>query len=293
MESLLKGDSIYGKQRTKKRLESIAFEIGKLIGELEGEDYTIQDSRANLQFIQFLAPEKSDIKVASEKKELEEMKYHGLTIKKRPGRNTWSTRYRLNGKQHYLCAKTQKEVITKLKEIFGIKEKIKNKTYTFEDWFNDWIELYKKDYVRPGTLKEYNTTKNRLSASFKEMELKKITSDDIMKEINLVEKVRAKQKTYETLKLVFDQAFKTEKIERNPVNPLTKPKYTRERGVALTNEECEMLVSKCKQYGLDVLILILYQGFRIGEALGICGEDVDFENKLIHINKSFNDRNKF
>ena len=258
-----------------------------MIGELEGEDYRVQENRQTLRFA-------SDVKMASvEKKETEEMKYHGLTIQKRPGRNTWSTRYRLNGKQYYLSGATQKEVVTKLKEVLGIKEKIKFQTYTFENWFNDWINLYKKDYVRPGTLKEYNSTRNRLSEGFKAKDINKITSDDIMSEIKNVDKIRARQKTYETLKLVFDQAFKTEKIERNPINVILKPKYTRERGVALTKDECDKFVNKCKEYGLYVLILILYQGYRTGEALGICGEDIDLENKIISINKSFNDRNNF
>ena len=246
-----------------------------------------------MNIIKFSASEKNDIKVASVNKETEEMKYHGLTIKKRPGCKTWSTRYRLNGKQYYLCGKTQNEVIKKLKEIFGIKEKIKNKIYTFEDWFIDWVNLYKRDYVKPSTIKQYNSSVNRLSDEFKQKELTKIAADDIARELRAVSEARTKQKVFEVIKQLFDQALISDKIERNPTLAIQKPKYVRDRGVALDSHQYNKFVEVCKKYNNVALQLILFQGLRLGEALGICGEDVDLNNRRIKINKSFSQLGEF
>ena len=52
------------------------------------------------------APESEQIKLIAGG---DEMKYRGITIIKRKDCNTWCARYRRNGKQFYISAKTQQD----------------------------------------------------------------------------------------------------------------------------------------------------------------------------------------
>lgn len=276
-------------------MEQIALLIGELLGRLDCENDITDEKRASFKILQLTNREslESDIQNAKTTKENEVMKYHGLTIKHMPGCKNWSTRYRMNGKQYYISAKTQNELIKILKERLNIREKIKQKLYTFEDWFNDWLNLYKIGYVKNETIKQFKSTFNHLSKEFVEFDLTKISSDMIAREIKPIEQARTKQKVYEMLKQTFDQAVISSKLDKNPILAVPKPKYIRDRGVSLNSTQYKEFVKACINQGNDTLLLILYEGLRIGEALGICGEDVDFENNTLNINKSFSQDGEF
>ena len=65
------------------------------------------------------------------------MKIQGITIHKNKKCNTWFTRYRKDGKQYYISAKTQKECYNLLKEQLNIikKERKGKAEYTFDSWY--------------------------------------------------------------------------------------------------------------------------------------------------------------
>ena len=110
--------------------------------------------------IQFKKPEEN-LKKSTTTKGVDEMKIQGITIHKNKSCNTWYTRYRKDGKQIYLSAKTQKECYEKLKKELNIIKKQKPTTYTLQSWYNKWLELFKIGKVRKTTLRDYsNITKH-------------------------------------------------------------------------------------------------------------------------------------
>ncbi len=228
------------------------------------------------------------------------MKYQGISIIKHKNCNTWYARYRQNGKQFYVSAKTQLECYNILKQ--AIKQKVKQElkklpakeepkqTITFIEWFNKWLELYKKD-VKEATRRVYKTLLTH-TKNINSKDINQVTSIDIMQEINSVKGERTKQKLYEFLNSIFVKAEQNELINKNPLKIIDKPKHKKVNGLAFSNEDELKLIEILNNQHLDMYLLCLYQGLRKGEALALTINDIDFKEKTININKSLNEKNK-
>ena len=230
------------------------------------------------------------------------MKYQGKTIHKTKN-NTWYTRFRANGKQYYLSAKTQKDCYNKLKNaikkvnielIASPQLEREHKGQTFLEWYNQWLDLYKVGKVKDTTINDYESSIKNLSEEIKNKEIKKITIIDVLDNLNKIKAERQRQKVYELLKMIFDKAVDNEILEKNIVALIDRPKHKKQNGRPLTIAEEQILIEKCKQikYG-DFYLVALYQGLRKGECLGITNEDIDFINNTLTINKAIDRHNKF
>lgn len=258
------------------------------------------------QMLENLIENKSSMPVQFEiiEKEEQEMKFRGITIKKHKSCKTWYARYRENGKQHYLSAKTQQECYDKLKitlkkieqkQLKLLKEpkqrEIKEpKVMSFNEWYIKWLELYKRE-VKSRTLKDYECSMNYLKTIFNKP-MNKITSIEILECINKINFKRRKQLVYELLKSLFDKAFKNEIIQKNIMLVIDKPKHIKTNGSALSNEDETKLENILIENNADMFLICLYQGLRRGEMLALTIEDINFEKKTLRINKSLNQNNK-
>ena len=80
-----------------------------------------------------------------------EMTYKGIKIHKTKNCATWYTRFRKNGKQHYISARTQKECLELLKKRLNEKDEFDYNTTTLTEWITIWLNTYKKNKVREST----------------------------------------------------------------------------------------------------------------------------------------------
>jgi len=228
------------------------------------------------------------------------MKFQGKTIQKNKNSDTWYTRYRLNGKQYYISAKTQKDCYNKLKKALNIADKQiisipaikKENTLTLIEWYNQWLMLYKSKR-KESTIRGYKTSLNNLKPIL-DKNIKLITIEDVLNILNSNNAERQKQKDYELLNSLFKKALDHEKIDKNIMTKIDKPEHIKKNGKALTHNEEEKFINECKKikYG-DFYLVALYQGLRKGECLGITGKDIDFENNTLNIDKAINIHNKF
>lgn len=223
-----------------------------------------------------------------------EMKFQGKTIHKNKNCKTWYTRYRdENGKQHYISGKTQKEVLQELKSQLNYVKKEKKKVLTLQDWYNQWLELFKIGKVEETTLKTYRTIMKNVDQKLLNKDIKKITSLEIINNLEKIKFSRAKQTLYEFLKSIFSKALDLGLINKNIILAIDKPKHTKVHGTALTNKEQQQLINACmkEEYG-DIFLITLYQGLRIGETLALTGQSINLETKELTINHSFKQSGK-
>lgn len=226
------------------------------------------------------------------------MKYQGISILKRPHCNTWYARYRSGGKQFYVSARTQQECYNKLKLALKNKNKqllllenTQQTKLTFADWYQEWLETFKFN-MSDSTKRDYRSSYNKLSDLY-ELDINQITNIDIIKVLNKIEKSRTKQKVYELLDMIFKKALLSEKIIKNPMLAVEKPKHVRKNGDAFETEEEMQFIKNCKNLNLDLFLVGLYQGLRHGELLAITDKDIDFEKRTLDINKSLTQNGKF
>lgn len=229
------------------------------------------------------------------------MKYQGKTIHKNKNAETWYTRYRVNGKQYYISAKTQKECYDKLKKALKQSNiailttptrELTKKDITLVEWYEKWLRLYKQDN-KIETIRDYNNLLKNVE-HLKNKEIQAITIEDILTALNKMTAERQKQKVYQLLNMMFKKALDNDVITKNIMTRIDKPKHIKESGDALSHEQEDKFITACQncKYG-DLYLVALYQGLRKGEILGITDKDIDFENNTLTINKAINKYNKF
>ncbi len=93
-----------------------------------------------------------------------------------------------------------------------------------------------------------------------------------------------------TIKNMFRIAHRRNQTKRNPTKFVKKPQEPPGRVRYLSKDEIPLLLKECKKnpYLYLFVIIALNTGMRKGEILGLKWEDIDFENNLIHLEKTKN-----
>lgn len=177
-------------------------------------------------------------------------------------------------------------------------------TMTVDDWFNFWIDNYKKGIVRYNTEKNYrNRYQNSIKSKIGNMSLNEVRHLDCQNIINkMFENCTYSRGTIEltaiTLHAIFKGAVENELIIKNPANnlKLREEIEIQEKRVLTVSEE-RILLEYCKNsLYYNMFSIILETGLRCGEAGGLQWSDIDFENKCLKVERALHyrgDKNEF
>ncbi len=168
----------------------------------------------------------------------------------------------------------------------------------WQEWLDECLKQMKLVY-RPSTLFTYKTAIAKwVGNHWDGKEIKTITKMDIHTLIH--DKMATQGATMQTrksllkmIKRVFQMAMDAGQIDRNPAQGMTVRVPEPEKKV-LTNKEVEIFLSAAKDTKhrfYPVWILALFTGCRSGELLALKWVDIDFESKIISINKAWNSKN--
>lgn len=94
---------------------------------------------------------------------------------------------------------------------------------------------------------------------------------------------------YSTLKLIFAYATKLGYIESNPTDKVDSPKLVRHKVDALTNAQAKAFIEEIEKLPLKqytMYLLMLTTGIRRGECFGLQWRDIDFESRLLHVERN-------
>ncbi|NOV01377.1 site-specific integrase [Paenibacillus planticolens] len=184
---------------------------------------------------------------------------------------------------------------------FGFAE---NGNETVENYFKDWLEIYKKPNVKPitYTVQERNVRLNILPR-WGNYRLKDLTRSEYQKWINELRGHYSEgtaRRIHSIMSSAMHDAVHEFMIMReNPIQRVKIPKeinkvdkvsfFTREQlGKFLTASNTPVKNAKYQasiQY-YALFTLLARTGIRIGEALALTWDDIDFTNKTIHIEKT-------
>lgn len=220
----------------------------------------------------------------------EMIKYKNKTIKKRADNRWWTRYYDKEGKQHSVYGKTRNECLNRLKEALR-QNKNDNAnitpSITLGEWIKKWLELYKVGKVKPSTLEQMQRYLKEIKAPLSNIPLKKLTSINLQEFLNGIDKLRKREKLFEFLKDALTKAKKNKLISEDLFDGVDKPKHNKKQSRALTHEEEARFVEACKMSNQgNLFLLCLYQGLRLGEALALTYDDIDFTAKTLTVNKS-------
>ena len=209
------------------------------------------------------------------------------------GKDLYEARFTYKGETYVLYNKNlkllQNELAAKRYEVehgfFAKESKV-----TVDSWFHTWMEEYKKNSVKYGTYKVYlDEYKVHIKEPLGRRLLKDVRGEHIQKLFNDM----AKRYSHTTVNLVrvilsgmYTQAVRNGMVLRNPVkNTSIKKKKRKKKIRVMTTEEQNLFMrySKSSQF-CDLYMVALGTGMRSGELRALQWSDIDFDNKIIHVN---------
>ncbi len=160
----------------------------------------------------------------------------------------------------------------------------------FSEWYAEWIEKYKKNTVKAGTIEVYNKHYSvYLKKPLGDKVLADIQAEDIQEMLNrmVIEGYsdNTVKLTYCILSGVFKQAYKNDLIPKDPCSRVNRPRgiKAKER-VAFTKKQQDLYMHYAKYSHLcNLFQLAICTGMRSGELTGLLWSDVDFEKRVVHV----------
>lgn len=163
---------------------------------------------------------------------------------------------------------------------------------TLQEWFKEFMSLYKKGRVKNTTLYRIHQTFTPCKKhSIGMMKLADIRGIHIQKLFN---ELSVKGYSYGTLNLLksllnemFKKAIGNGLALINPCNSVVMPKNEHKESRYLTEKEQEIFLKNAKDYvHYEIFLADLSSGLRIGELLGLKWQDINFEDKTINIQRT-------
>lgn len=197
-----------------------------------------------------------------------------------------------NGKRRYVYGQTKTEVSKKLKEKKA-NGTVKHETYLLQDWVKLFLETYKKNELKVTTFNSYcmfyRVHINGSSVGKKKID--KLKSEDLQRFYNnkLAEGYSSKtvSQIAVIINLALEKAYMLRMIPENPNRFTTIPKKKKYEAKVLSMESVEKLVCEAKSEKLyPIVITTVYTGMRKGEVMALKWENVDFEERKIHVKNS-------
>ena len=216
--------------------------------------------------------------------------------------NSYEIRVKHDNKTYYAYARTLKEaekkrVDLKYKLVHGTY--VKPSSYTYGEWFEQWMKNYKKNTVKAGTYDTYLTYYDMcIKDVFGSVKLDKIKGVDIQRFYNNLLEKDYKISTLKVVKAILNnslkQALKDGIIERNPVDATELPRArVKTRQVITPGEQKQKTMTKEQQalfmkyaedsYLYNYFAVSLRTGMRSGEMRGLKYIDIDKKNGVIHV----------
>ena len=212
-------------------------------------------------------------------------------MKRRPD-GRWQKRVKLpNGKSKvlYSTAATERLAVKDFNEqMLQLEIDVKNTTL-FSVIADEWNTEYRSRISDINYRKATKSSYDKVLDHFKDMHIEAITPTDIHRYISLLIGKGYGQKTIATnkgvLNMIFNYAVLNGYTNNNPVQIITLPSNLPKKQRTLP-PDAELQIINAHYEGFDFLpFFLLNTGLRKSEALPLNYEDIDFENKLIRINK--------
>lgn len=251
---------------------------------MESEENKIKSNRQKLSILQFETNKQCYSNILEG-----EIEMKGITLRK-DGR--YMIRKMIDGKSIIKYAKSindAKKIYTKLKKnkLEQIKSKTKIKQKNLQEWGFEWLELYKKPFVKSKTLSDIKSVIKVISNSLGNIPLNELDPQIIQKFLNQYDKSRKKERIQTYFNALLQKAEDLSIISKNPFKAVIKEKKGNWKRECFNFEEQKLIIEHLKDTDIEHEIYIyLMTGCRPNELPH--NENFNFEDNIITINGTKN-----
>lgn len=195
----------------------------------------------------------------------------------------WRHKITIDGKVKYFSGKTRKDVIQRIAKYQSEPHGI-----PISQLADEWLEEA-ESRLAYNTLKGYTSAYKKIINDWKDTSVDTISSQDVLNWLKLYDTYAQKTITnlLLVLRLIIDYGCVHYGIKYNPCDKVKPPKGTGKKLRDFPTEEDIKIVNDSINLPFGLFMYsILYTGMRRGEACALRWENIDWENKRIHIVKS-------
>lgn len=192
------------------------------------------------------------------------------------------------GKQKYKYLsyhESQVEAMIALAEFNKNPYDINNYKITFEELFKNWSEI-KFDKISHSSIRAYKLSYSKCKSLYKKP-FKEIRANHLQAVIDSTDSPALNQKIKSLFKQLYSFARLNDLVDRDYSDLVTIEKSEPKQKILFTKNEIKTLWNNVNTVAhTDVFLILLYTGLRIGELLDLKTNNVDLENRIMHIEKS-------
>lgn len=158
---------------------------------------------------------------------------------------------------------------------------------TLDIWYDKWIRVCKSN-IRDTTRRTYKNSYGPIKPYLGGRRLTDIRKVDVQEALNNLDTKSKRRMAKGVLCDMFECAVENDLIEKNPAKGVYVERGGNEERKVLSDEEIKLILKELNgnPYMYDITVLALHTGMRIGEILGLKKEDIDFEKKLITVQRT-------
>ena len=195
------------------------------------------------------------------------------------------------GKRQVVYDKTYNGVQKKMREAVVADDKainVVNSNMTLDEWFEKWMDTCKKN-CRNNTKDTYARHYKRVRQALGWRKLSKLNLVVMQDAINELQSDNERKNSKKILVDMLEKALASDLITKNVAKQITTEitKEEKKPRRVLTVGETEIFLAEAKDtFYYNMFVVALETGMRIGELTGLQWEDIDYKNKIIHVNHS-------
>lgn len=213
--------------------------------------------------------------------------------KRKDGR--FEVRIQINGKRISKYTKTvtdAKKLLSQFKKrdfsILKKENKTKTKIYTVSQWYEEWLNLYKKPMVSSTTIDLIKSALKNFLPNFQNVKITELNTLSIQKELNKLVHNRTKERICIYFNAMLQKAEDLNLIQKNPFKAVQREQRKKFRNNAFNFNEQEKILSLVKNTDIEHEVMIyLMCGCRPNELPK--KENFNFDNNTIVVHGTKNE----
>lgn len=166
------------------------------------------------------------------------------------------------------------------------------KNMTVNDWHTIWMDVYKEKNVRGNTKRTYTFIyKNLIEPYIGNRLLTSLVKSDIQRVIDATYDTGYSRSTQTRAKTImndmFQRAIEDDLLLNNPCSGIKVHGECNSERTALTLDDQKTFFEFCKNtFYENLFVVAVNTGLRPGELFALNENDIDFENRVIHVTKT-------
>lgn len=197
----------------------------------------------------------------------------------------------INGHKNFIYGESPEEVEAKY---IDMKYKHNqgynvNDNPTLRDYMVKWYKVFKEDQGAVETQNMYKNCINvHINPALGNLKVKEITGTQVQGLLNKIKSSKSlAHKVRITLNQIFKQAIADRLIAFNPVSSTKIVAPDKPKRFCLSDVQRDILINvMTDNRAFPLIMMILYTGVRMGEALALTWKDIDYENGIVKITKA-------